>query len=69
MTERSHLGTGLKRGERLQIMLGKTEVAMIDEYRFTKRMRSRSEAVRTLLKRGFAEGTYGHAESSGNSAK
>jgi len=69
MTERSHTGTELKRGERLQIMLSKSEVATIDEYRFTRRMRSRAEAVRTLLQRGFAEGSNGYAESAGNSGK
>ena len=45
------------RGDRLQIMLTSEEVRMIDDWRFSHRMPSRSSAVRELLKRGLlAEG-------------
>ena len=47
----------VKRPERLQVMLNQTEVKMIDNWRFLKRMPSRASAVRELLKRGLvAEG-------------
>jgi hypothetical protein len=42
------------RGERLQIMLGADELAMVDDFRFKKRMPSRAAAVRELFKRGLA---------------
>jgi hypothetical protein len=46
-----------QRGERLQIMLTKDEVASLDEWRFSRRMPSRAAAVRELLRRGLtAEG-------------
>jgi len=45
------------RGERLQIMLTKNELAAVDGWRFTKHMPSRAAAVRELLRRGLnAEG-------------
>ena len=44
----------ITRGERLQIMLTATEVAALDDWRFSKRMPSRASAVRELLKRGLA---------------
>jgi hypothetical protein len=43
------------RGERLQIMLGAAELALVDDFRFKKRMPSRASALRELLKRGLAE--------------
>ena len=47
----------LNRPERLQIMLNPTELKLIDNWRFLKRMPSRASAVRELLKRGLvAEG-------------
>jgi len=47
----------LTRGERLQIMLTPEELALVDDWRFKKRMPSRASAVRELLKRGLvAEG-------------
>jgi hypothetical protein len=47
----------LNRGERLQLMLTESELAAVDDWRFTKRMPSRASAVRELLKRGLmAEG-------------
>jgi len=44
----------LTRGERLQIMLSDVELNALDDFRFRKRMPSRSAAVRELLKRGLA---------------
>ena len=45
---------GTIRGERLQIMLTKTEIEALDDWRFARRMPSRASAVRELLKRGLA---------------
>lgn len=42
------------RGERLQIMLSAAELALVDDFRFKKRMPSRAAAVRELFKRGLA---------------
>ena len=42
------------RGERLQIMLTAEELALLDSWRFERRMPSRAAAVRELLKRGLA---------------
>jgi hypothetical protein len=47
----------LGRVERLQIMLTDDELAVIDNWRFERRMPSRAAAIRELLKRGLdAEG-------------
>jgi hypothetical protein len=43
-----------ERDERLQIMLDPSEMALIDDFRFQRRMPSRAAAVRELLKRGLA---------------
>ena len=49
--------TGLNRAERLQIMLTAEELQLVDDWRFERRMPSRSSAIRELLKRGLvAEG-------------
>jgi hypothetical protein len=42
------------RGDRLQIMLTSEEVRLLDDWRFSHRMPSRSAAVRELLHRGLA---------------
>jgi hypothetical protein len=42
------------RGERLQIMLTPEELALIDDFRFVKRMPSRAATVRELFRRGLA---------------
>ncbi len=42
------------RGERLQIMLSPDELALIDDFRFEKRMPSRAATVRELFRRGLA---------------
>ena len=44
----------LTRAERLQIMLSDTELAAVDEWRFSRHMPSRAAAIRELLKRGLA---------------
>jgi hypothetical protein len=47
----------VNRGERLQIMLSASELTVLDDFRFRKRMPSRAAAIRELLKRGLsAEG-------------
>jgi hypothetical protein len=45
---------GVTRGERLQIMLKREEVAALDNWRFSRRMPSRAAAIRELLRRGLA---------------
>jgi hypothetical protein len=42
------------RGERLQIMLSPEELALIDDFRFARRMPSRASTVRELFRRGLA---------------
>ena len=42
------------RGERLQIMLTKEELAELDKWRFSRHMPSRAAAVRELLRRGLS---------------
>jgi len=44
----------LGRVERLQIMLTDEELAIIDDWRFERRMPSRASAIRELLQRGLA---------------
>ena len=44
----------LERPQRLQIMLTEGELAALENWRFEKRMPSRSAAVRELLRRGLA---------------
>lgn len=45
------------REQRLQIMLNEEELAIIDNWRFEKRMPTRAAAIRELLRRGLtAEG-------------
>ncbi len=45
---------GLKRSERLQIMLTGEELTAVDNWRFARHMPSRASAIRELLKRGLA---------------
>jgi hypothetical protein len=52
----------LKRGERLQIMLTPDELKLVDNWRFSRRMPSRSSAIRELLKRGLVADGFGLAE-------
>ena len=42
------------REERLQIMLSPEELALLNDFRFKKRMPSRAAAVRELFRRGLA---------------
>ena len=44
----------LGRVERLQIMLSEEELAVVDNWRFERRMPSRAAAIRELLQRGLA---------------
>jgi hypothetical protein len=46
--------SGRQRAERLQIMLSGKELELLDDFRFQKRMPSRTSAIRELLKRGLA---------------
>ncbi|TPJ13220.1 hypothetical protein FJW04_20175 [Mesorhizobium sp. B2-7-3] len=52
----------LERPERLQIMLTQDELAALENWRFDKRMPSRSAAVRELLRRGLASDGFLTAE-------
>ncbi|MDX8433411.1 MULTISPECIES: hypothetical protein [Mesorhizobium] len=52
----------LERPERLQIMLTADELAALENWRFEKRMPSRSAAVRELLRRGLAAEGFLKAE-------
>jgi len=44
----------VKRAERLQIMLMKSEITALDDWRYQRQMPSRAAAIRELLKRGLA---------------
>jgi len=51
------MASKVSRGERLQIMLTREELAALDNWRFQKRMPSRAAAIREILRRGLiAEG-------------
>ncbi len=50
----SNGGTGLAREQRLQIMLDRSELEAVDNFRFEHRMPSRAAAVRELLRHGLA---------------
>lgn len=52
----------LERPQRLQIMLTDEELAALENWRFEKRMPSRSAAVRELLRRGLASEGFLTAE-------
>lgn len=52
----------MTRGERLQIMLTREEIAALDNWRFSRRMPSRAAAVRELLKRGLAAEGFASAD-------
>jgi hypothetical protein len=54
--------TELERPERLQIMLTADELAALENWRYDKRMPSRSAAVRELLRRGLASDGFLTAE-------
>ena len=57
----------LSRAERLQIMLKPTELKLVDNWRFLKRMPSRASAVRELLKRGLVAEGFAVAEDGSHS--
>jgi hypothetical protein len=46
-------GAGEERIERLQVMLTATELQILDDFRFKRRMPSRAAAIRELLRRGL----------------
>ncbi|OWK21308.1 hypothetical protein [Mesorhizobium amorphae] len=48
----------LKRTYRLQIMVNAEELAVLDAWRFEKRLPNRAEAVRALLQRGLMAKGY-----------
>jgi hypothetical protein len=52
----------LNRGERLQIMLTASELELLDNWRFSRRMPSRAAAIRELLKRGLMADGFDAAE-------
>jgi metal-responsive CopG/Arc/MetJ family transcriptional regulator len=54
--------TELERPERLQIMLTADELSALENWRYDKRMPSRSAAVRELLRRGLASDGFLTAE-------
>lgn len=45
--------THSKRTEKIQIMLGEDELAIIDDWRFDNRIPSRAAAIRELIRRGL----------------
>jgi|tagenome__1003787_1003787.scaffolds.fasta_scaffold20978703_3 hypothetical protein len=49
-------------GERLQIMLTRRELTMVDDWRFSRWMPSRAAAIRELLKRGLVSRGFASAE-------
>ena len=53
----------ISRGERLQIMLNRGELAALDDWRFRKRMPSRAAAIREILRRGLAAEGFDLADS------
>ena len=57
----------LERPQRLQIMLTDEELAALENWRFEKRMPSRSPAVRELLRRGLASEGFFTADASAKS--
>ena len=61
------MGGKISRGERLQIMLNREELAAVDDWRFKIRMPSRAAAVRELLRRGLAAEGFKLADSNTHS--
>ena len=57
------MGGKISRGERLQIMLNRDELAALDDWRFKIRMPSRAAAVREILRRGLAAEGFKLADS------
>ena len=54
--------------ERLQVMLDANELKALDDWRFQKRMPSRSAAVREIIRRGLAAEGFAEALAGQNSA-
>ena len=57
------MGGKIARGERLQIMLNRSELVALDDWRFQKRMPSRAAAIREILRRGLAADGFELADS------
>ncbi|RVD41727.1 hypothetical protein EN742_09385 [Mesorhizobium sp. M4A.F.Ca.ET.020.02.1.1] len=57
-----------KRTYRLQIMLNAEELAVLDAWRFERRMPTRSDAVRELFRRGLTAADDGAESGGGRSA-
>jgi hypothetical protein len=53
----------LSREERLQIMLSREELVVLDDWRFQTRMPSRAAAIRELLRRGLKADGFEIADS------
>jgi hypothetical protein len=68
MTEFTVKGSPLQRGERLQIMLEKAELAVLDDFRFSNRLPSRAAAVRELLRRGLVADGFQVGDNDGTSS-
>jgi hypothetical protein len=68
VAETSVKGTPLQRGERLQIMLEKDELIVLDDFRFANRLPSRAAAVRELLRRGLSAEGFAIEEPDGRSS-
>lgn len=47
------LSENLKRTEKIQLMLGESELQAIDDWRFENRLPTRAAAIRELLRRGL----------------
>jgi hypothetical protein len=54
--------------ERLQVMLDANELRALDDWRFLKRMPSRSAAVREIIRRGLTAEGFAEALAGQNSA-
>lgn len=57
------------RGERLQIMLTRDELTVLDAWRFSRHMPSRAAAVRELLRRGLSAEGFTMADGGTKSAE
>ena len=47
-----------KRTEKLQLMLGRDDLKVIDDWRFENRLPSRAAAIRELIRRGLQSGDF-----------
>lgn len=61
------MARSISRGERLQIMLTREELARLDDWRFKRRMPSRASAIREILRRGLSADGFESADSGSHS--